>query len=283
MKRGTNEKMMASVLAALVASMAASGCSTPALAGLTQAHAQVAYADEERLVDIAKDLGWPSEQISTMERDGVSARDSNVLSHAAQMLDHLEEKYNTPFTVLELESPSFGTKLWRMRAKPQGDAFAGIVVASRWLGNDAPPTDDLVSQVRADELEELVWGVLQDVYGGTGAKAVCDVTVANVQLGDDVGLNMSVEELSHHVAPSAWVYIAHDTKLDEKAYRECATNLSCALATRKIQAGFFLRRLLRGPSGDVITLDEAQSIVRDGKRGEDWDMAIVGTSQGWEE
>lgn len=281
--RSKTEKMMASVIAALVAGLSVPGCTAPALAGCAIMQGETSAVDEERMLEIARGLGWPSERIGSMERDGVGTRDANVLSHAAVMLDRLDAKYGATFKATEFSSPSFGSKMWRMRARASEGDYAGYEVSCRWLGGDEDQTDDLLSQVRKEDLKDMMWDVLHEVYDGTGAYAMCDVTVTKAQIGSEADLDTPVEELSKYAHPSAWVYVAHDTKLDANGYRDCATKLSNTLAERGINAGFFLRRLRTGPSGETITLDEAQSVVRDGKRGVEWDMAIVGTAKGWEE
>ncbi len=277
-----DERRMAAVVAALVAGLSLPGCSFGAAVAQDQAQEQMAPEQKRRLIQVACDLGWPTSKIAQMRQQGIGQFDANKLMKATQMLDQLEEKYQTPFKAVELSSPSVTDAAWRMIAQPTAEPYAGEEVRCRWFKDKPMPTDDFLSRVRAEELRNLMEDIAREVSGRTGISGVCSVGVAKRQLGDEASLSTSVEELSRHLYPWGWFYIAYDPDLDEGDFERCAACFAGELAKRHVGGGFHLRRLLKKTPHEVLTLDDAQELVRMGKDGEDWEYLYMVTAKGWE-
>lgn len=275
------EGRTATVIAALVAGLTLQGCSMPGTVVQSQTQEQMEPAQRKRLIQVARDLGWPDGKIEEMGKRDLEEADVAKLMRALRMLDHLEEKYRVPFRAVELASPSILGSTWRMIARAEEGSYNGEEVECRWLGGQTVATDDFLSRVRGDELQELMAGVVEKVSDRMGVSVVYDVVVAHLQIGDEVNLTTPVEELSRHAYPWAWIYLARDVGLDDAGFEAFASGLSSELAQQGVGGGYHLRHLLTGPEKGLLTLDDAQGVVWDGVRGRDWELLYTGSAKGW--
>ena len=277
---------MVTLASALLTAVQTTGCAAPAQNQAPAVTESVDAAGEESTVatsrdlEVAAQLGISQTRIDDMQQNGMKLRDRSHIRMAEHLMDLLAAKYGFDVEAQSIVAPEIADQSWRFQARVASGEHAGVSFRCELPadGDDSALLDDLVSRVRADELQAYVESLVMDVCGDQVAHWVGNCIVNETMLGADVTLDSPEEALAQSIETGVWLYFGPEYPLGESGYKETARKLQEALAQHNVACVVTMRHLThlsQGQEGSGLSLGAAQQVVQEGESGVDYEWELT--------